>query len=194
LGGSGDGVEADGDVFGIEEAIELGAASAELTGHGLLGFLLAAHGLLELPGQDALDGYSFDLFAQALFFEEAVEGGAAVVEVLANLFWLHGAVDSCVACPGIVPYTVHRGEKLDFCVTVLTSIQERAPREAAVTAVDMTQVLKDAPVGEWIALSKDRSEILGTGKTLQQAIDAAKNKGEADPIVLKVPSVNALIL
>jgi len=63
-----------------------------------------------------------------------------------------------------------------------------------VVAVDMTQVLKDAPAGEWIALSKDRSEILGTGKTLQQAIEAAKNKGEADPIVLKVPSVNALIL
>lgn len=60
--------------------------------------------------------------------------------------------------------------------------------------IDLTDVLKDAPVGEWIALSKDRSEILGTGKTLEDALKAAKLRGEDEPIVLKVPPVSALIL
>lgn len=60
--------------------------------------------------------------------------------------------------------------------------------------IDLTQVLKDAPVGEWIALSHDQQRIVATAKTLDAAIKAAESKGEKTPIVLKVPPVGALVL
>jgi hypothetical protein len=58
--------------------------------------------------------------------------------------------------------------------------------------LDLTSVLKDAPVGEWIALSHDQQRIVATAKVLHEAIEAARLKGEDEPIVLKVPA--ALVL
>lgn len=60
--------------------------------------------------------------------------------------------------------------------------------------IDLTTVLKDAPVGEWIALSHDQQHIVATAKTLDAAVQAAKSLGENDPIVLKVAPVGALVL
>jgi len=65
---------------------------------------------------------------------------------------------------------------------------------SASEALDLAEVLKDAPIGEWIALSKDRSKIVATGKTLEETLEAAKAAGETEPIVMKVPPVGALIL
>jgi hypothetical protein len=60
--------------------------------------------------------------------------------------------------------------------------------------IDLTQVLRDAPAGEWIALSRGYERIVATAKSLEAAIQAAKEQGEDCPIVLKVPPVNALVL
>lgn len=60
--------------------------------------------------------------------------------------------------------------------------------------IDLTAVLKDAPVGDWIALSNGQERIVATGKTLEEALNAAKAKGESHPVVMKVPPVSALIL
>jgi hypothetical protein len=60
--------------------------------------------------------------------------------------------------------------------------------------LDLTIVLKDAPVGDWIALSSGQERIVATAKTLSAAVSAAKAKGEEHPIVMKVPPVSALIL
>lgn len=60
--------------------------------------------------------------------------------------------------------------------------------------IDLTEVLKDAPVGDWIALSHDQQRIVASGKTLDAVVEAAKAKGEMEPIVLKVPPVGALVL
>jgi hypothetical protein len=65
---------------------------------------------------------------------------------------------------------------------------------SAACAMDLREVLKDAPIGEWIALSRDRTKIMGTGKTLEEALNAARQAGESGPIVFKVPPVSALIL
>lgn len=59
--------------------------------------------------------------------------------------------------------------------------------------VDLTTVLKDAPVGERIALSNGQERIVASGKTLEEALNAAKAKGENHPVVTKAP-VSALIL
>ncbi|HME33582.1 MAG TPA: DUF5678 domain-containing protein [Terriglobales bacterium] len=60
--------------------------------------------------------------------------------------------------------------------------------------LDLTTVLKDAPIGEWIALSSDQEHIVATAKNLSDAVKAAKEKGEEHPVVMKVPPVSALIL
>jgi hypothetical protein len=65
--------------------------------------------------------------------------------------------------------------------------------EVPMSPVDLTAVLKDAPSGEWIALSKSQ-EIIGTGKTPEEAAAEAKAKGEPMPFVIKVPPASALIL
>ncbi len=53
--------------------------------------------------------------------------------------------------------------------------------------IDLTTILKDAPVGDWIALSNGQERIVATGKTLADAINAAKAKGEDKPVMMKVP-------
>ena len=60
--------------------------------------------------------------------------------------------------------------------------------------LDLTAVLKDAPVGDWIALSSGQEHIVATGKTLEEALNAARENGEDHPVVMKVPPVSALIL
>jgi len=55
-------------------------------------------------------------------------------------------------------------------------------------------VLKDAPAGEWIALSNGQERIIATAPSLDEAVKAAKEKGEQNPVVLKVPPVSALVL
>lgn len=60
--------------------------------------------------------------------------------------------------------------------------------------LDFTHVLKDAPVGEWIALSSGSERIVATATSLDDAIAAAKAKGENNPIMMKVPPVSALVL
>lgn len=62
------------------------------------------------------------------------------------------------------------------------------------TPIDLTAVLKDAPVGEWIALSHGQERIVATGKTLAEAVNAANERGEDRPILMKVPPVSSLIL
>jgi hypothetical protein len=59
--------------------------------------------------------------------------------------------------------------------------------------VDLTSVLKDVPVGEWIALSTNQ-QVVGTGKTPEEAAAAAKANGEPMPFVPKVPPATAWIL
>jgi hypothetical protein len=60
--------------------------------------------------------------------------------------------------------------------------------------IDLTTVLKDAPIGQWIALPRDQKRVVATAKDLDAAVEAAKAQGESDPILLKLPPVGALVL
>jgi hypothetical protein len=60
--------------------------------------------------------------------------------------------------------------------------------------VDLTAVLKDAPIGDWIALSNARERVVATAHTLAAALKAAAEAGELHPIMMKIPPVSALIL
>jgi len=61
-------------------------------------------------------------------------------------------------------------------------------------ALDFTTILKDAPVGEWIALSSAQDRIVATAKELGDAIALAKEMGEEEPVFMKVPPVSMLVL
>ena len=53
--------------------------------------------------------------------------------------------------------------------------------------------MKDVPKGAWVAISHDQERVLSFGSDLSEVIEDAHRKGEADPIVTKVPqSQNAL--
>jgi hypothetical protein len=52
---------------------------------------------------------------------------------------------------------------------------------------DLTKVLKDAPAGEWLALSYARDRIVAHAPNLSEAKLAAIAAGEATPIMMKLP-------
>jgi hypothetical protein len=62
------------------------------------------------------------------------------------------------------------------------------------TPINLTAVLKDAPIGEWLALSFARDRIVAHSPNLSDAKEAAHKLGEAMPIMMKVPPPHALIL
>ena len=60
--------------------------------------------------------------------------------------------------------------------------------------LDFTVILKDAPAGDWIALSQGQDRIVASAKNLDDAIASAKEKGEDHPVMMKIPPVSALVL
>ncbi len=59
---------------------------------------------------------------------------------------------------------------------------------------DFTEILKDAPQGEWIALASDESRIVATSPEFSIALAAARNLGEEDPVMMKLPPPYSLVL
>jgi hypothetical protein len=57
---------------------------------------------------------------------------------------------------------------------------ETAPR-------DLSSILKDAPPGAWVALSSDKTRIVATGDSISAASLQAKQKGEATPVLVRMP-------
>lgn len=55
---------------------------------------------------------------------------------------------------------------------------------------DMTRVLKGATPGEWLALSMDRTLILGRGATSQAAKESAVKAGHEQVVLFYVPLPN----
>jgi hypothetical protein len=43
--------------------------------------------------------------------------------------------------------------------------------------------------GKWVALSSDEKRVVGKGITLEKALEQARESGEEDPILIKVPKV-----
>jgi hypothetical protein len=60
--------------------------------------------------------------------------------------------------------------------------------------IDLTIVLKDAPRGEWLALSFARDRIVAHALNLTAAKLEAYRLGEPNPIMIKVPPLHALAL
>lgn len=61
---------------------------------------------------------------------------------------------------------------------------------------DISKLLADVPKGAWVALSKDEERVVAFAVELQEALQKAKDAGESDPVVIRVPETEgtALIL
>jgi len=57
------------------------------------------------------------------------------------------------------------------------------------TPIDMTKIYKKY-AGLWVALSKDRTKALATGKTAKEVLQVSQKKGISRPIITKVPTEN----
>ena len=63
------------------------------------------------------------------------------------------------------------------------------------SAQERVKVLREAKANTWIALAHDESGVVASGNDYAEAVETAKNKGEGDPILIKIPQQwNALVL
>ena len=54
-------------------------------------------------------------------------------------------------------------------------------------AIELSQLLHDAPRNCWLALNEDESKIVGRGETVNDALAEAEKAGVNDPVVLWAP-------
>jgi hypothetical protein len=59
---------------------------------------------------------------------------------------------------------------------------------------DISKLLADVPKGAWVALSKDEERLIAYAAELQDVIQKAKDAGENDPIVTRVPEADGTTL
>jgi hypothetical protein len=57
----------------------------------------------------------------------------------------------------------------------------------ASTPVDYPALLKDIPSGAWVAISVNGNKVVAYAAEIQTAIDLAHERGETDPLVVRVP-------
>ena len=67
-----------------------------------------------------------------------------------------------------------------------TGVSQRQTYHASMKALDRTQMAKQY-AGQWVALKHDRKTVLAAGKTLRQARLAAAKKGDANPMLTRMP-------
>ncbi len=59
---------------------------------------------------------------------------------------------------------------------------------------DISKLLVDVPKGAWVALSKDEDRIVAYAAELSDAIQKAKDAGEHDPVIVRVPESDGTTL
>ena len=48
--------------------------------------------------------------------------------------------------------------------------------------------------GSWAAISSDQERVVGTGPTIDEALAAARERGEDKPFLVRVPSDNSALI
>ena len=59
------------------------------------------------------------------------------------------------------------------------------------SSVDLRKIIKERKSG-WVALTRDNKKEIAKGKTLHEVLVKAKEKGESNPSVFKVPNLKLL--
>ena len=59
---------------------------------------------------------------------------------------------------------------------------------------DISKLLSGVPRGAWVALSRDEDRVIAFASELQETLKKAKEAGENDPVVIRVPESDASTL
>jgi hypothetical protein len=51
------------------------------------------------------------------------------------------------------------------------------------------ELLRNAPLDSWIALSEDETRIVAVGTSYQEAVQESEKAGVSDPLLIKTPKV-----
>lgn len=49
------------------------------------------------------------------------------------------------------------------------------------------ELLRSAPLNNWIALSEDETKIVATGATYSEVVECSEKAGVSDPLIIKTP-------
>jgi hypothetical protein len=89
------------------------------------------------------------------------------------------------AAPAVLRYTDSIGPPL----------RPRSAPEIGLSATkDISALLAAVPKGSWAALSNDEERVVAYAADLQDALKLAHEKGEADPVVIRVPDAGNVSL
>ncbi len=56
------------------------------------------------------------------------------------------------------------------------------------------ELLAGIPAGTWVAISNDQERVAGKGLTIDEALQDAKQNGEAEPYILRIPEYNSALI
>lgn len=59
---------------------------------------------------------------------------------------------------------------------------------------DVSKLLASVPKGAWVALSNDEDRVIAYAAELQEVLRKAKEAGESDPIITRVPEAETATL
>ena len=71
---------------------------------------------------------------------------------------------------------------------VLMSTKKTAGQLLDANPQELRRILGTAPPGSWIALSEDKTRVVGTGVSVQAAVYQAKLQGESSPVLVQMPT------
>jgi hypothetical protein len=63
----------------------------------------------------------------------------------------------------------------------------------ATAVVDVSSLLKGIPSGAWVAISERQNKVVAYGADAQAVSRQAKEKGEANPLMVRVPDPASLL-
>ena len=65
---------------------------------------------------------------------------------------------------------------------------------ATMPALDVADLLKNIPAGAWVAISADETRVIAFGAELRTVLEQAKERGEAGPLITRVPETTAALI
>jgi len=68
------------------------------------------------------------------------------------------------------------------------AIEKPAGQTVEANPQELNRVLGTAPPGSWVALSHDKTRVVGTGVSAQAAVYQAQMQGEFAPVLIQMPS------
>ena len=60
-------------------------------------------------------------------------------------------------------------------------------------ALNLSKILEGVPRGAWVAISEENQTVVAYGSDMRAVLKEAKDKGEPDPLITRVPEQNTLL-